>query len=54
MKLKPNMTIKLVKDAEVIAQVKIININGTLAIASILPGAKLDNLSKGDIVKILR
>ena len=54
LKLKPNMTIKLVKDAEVISQVKIININGTLAIASILPGAKLDNLSKGDIVKILR
>lgn len=54
LKLKPGMTIKLAKDAEVIAQVKIININGTLAIANILPGAKLDNLSKGDTVKILR
>lgn len=54
LKLKPNMTIKLVKNAEVIAQIKIININGTLAIASILPGAKLDDLSKGNTVKILR
>lgn len=54
LKLKPGMTIKLAKEAEVIAQIKIINISGTLAIANILPGAKLDNLAKGDTVKILR
>lgn len=52
--LKPNTVIKLVKGLEIIAQVKVISLNGTLAIANILPGAKLDGLSKGDVVKVLR
>lgn len=52
--LKPGSVIGLVKGPESIAQVKVININGALAIANILPGAKLENLSKGDTVKILR
>ena len=52
--LEIGTVIKLVKDSKAIAQVKVININGSLAIASVLPGAKLDDLSKGDTVKILR
>lgn len=52
--LKSGMQISLIKNAKVAAKVKIININGTLAIANILPGANMDSLSKGEIVKILR
>lgn len=52
--LVPGETINLVKATEIIAQVEIININGPLAIAYIKPGAKLNGLSKDDIVKILR
>lgn len=52
--LAPGTTINLVKGSETIAQVEIININGSLAIGNIRPGAKLDDLSKGDTVKILR
>ncbi len=52
--LKPNTVVKLVKDLKVLAQVEVISLNGALAIANILPGAKLEDISKGDIVKILR
>jgi DNA repair exonuclease SbcCD ATPase subunit len=52
--IKPGMIIDLVKNSEVTARIEIININGSLAIAYIRPEAKLDNLSKGDTVKILR
>ena len=52
--LKPGMTVDLVKASKIIARVKIININGSLAIAYIRPGANLNDLSKGDTVKILR
>ncbi len=52
--LKPGTTIDLVKASKVIARVKIVNINGSLAIAYIRPGADLNDLSRGDTVKILR
>lgn len=52
--LTPGTVIKLIKNPEAIAQVKLINVDGPLAIANILPGAKPDDLSKGDTVKILR
>ena len=54
LKLKSGMAISLLKGLEVVAQVEIININGSLAIAHIKPGSKLEGLSKGDTVKILR
>lgn len=50
----PGLVVELVKGLEVIARVKVINTKDSLAIANILPGAKLDGLSKGDTVKILR
>jgi len=52
--LRPGTEIKLLKDLEIIAQVKIININGLLVIANVLPGAKLDSVFKGDTLKFLR
>lgn len=52
--LEPGTIVDLVSSAEVVARIEIININGALAIAYIKPGAKLDNLNKGDTVKILR
>lgn len=52
--LKPGTTIDLVKASKVIARVKIVNINGSLAIAYIRPGSDLSDLSRGDTVKILR
>lgn len=52
--LKPGTVITLAKNPETIAKVKIININGSLAIANILPGSSLDDLAKNDLVKIVR
>ena len=52
--LEPGSTIQLVKGLEILAEVKIVNLNDSLAIANILPGAKLEGLAKGDVVKILR
>ena len=52
--LKPGTLVKLINRSKVVAEIKVININGSLAIANILPGAQLDELSKGDTVKILR
>jgi len=46
--------LQLVKDSGVIAKVKIVNVNETLAIADVLPGARPEELIKGDTVKILR
>ncbi len=54
LQLTPGTIITLVKDSEAVAKVKIINTNGSLAIANILPGSQLDGVSKGDTVKILR
>ena len=52
--LETGTTVDLAKASTVIARVKIINVNGSLAIAYIRPGANLSDLSKGDTVKILR
>ena len=47
------LLLAVVKDLEIIAQLRLRNTSSSFVIADILPGAELEGLAKGDTVKIL-